>query len=36
MISFNHYGSDNRVYMFPSGNKSADARKEVTSYMGAW
>ena len=34
MISFIHCGSGKIVYMFPSGNKSADARKEVASYMG--
>ena len=35
MISFIHCGSEKRVYMFPSANKLADARKEVASYMGA-
>ena len=35
MISFIRYGSEKTVYKFPSGNKLADARKEVTSYMGA-
>ena len=35
MISYIHYGSEKRVYRFPSGNKLADARKEVASYMGA-
>ena len=35
MISSIHCGSEKRVYMFPSSDKSADARKEVTSYMGA-
>ena len=35
IISFIHCGSEKRVYIFPSGNKSADARKEVASYMGA-
>ena len=35
MISFIHCGSEKRVYIFPSGNKSANARKEVASYMGA-
>ena len=35
MISFILSGSEKRVYMFPSVNKSADARKEVASYMGA-
>ena len=35
MISFIHCGSEKRAYMFPSGNKLADARKEVASYMGA-
>ena len=35
MISFIHCGSEKRVYRFPSGNKSADARKEMASYMGA-
>ena len=29
MISFIHCGSEKRVYMFPSGNKSANARKDV-------
>ena len=28
-------GSAEIVYMFPRGNKSANARKEVASYMGA-
>ena len=36
MISFIHCGNENRVYMFPGGNKLADARKELASYMGAW
>ena len=35
MISFIHCGSEKRVYRFPKGNKLADARKEVASYMGA-
>ena len=35
MISFIHCGSEKRVYMFSGGSKSADARKEVASYMGA-
>ena len=35
MISFTHCGSEKRVYRFPSGNKLADARKEVANYMGA-
>ena len=35
MTSFIHCGSEKRVHMFPSANKSADARKEVASYMGA-
>ena len=35
MISFIHYRSEKRVYMFPSGNKSADASKEVVRYIGA-
>ena len=35
MISFIHCGSEKRLYRFPSGNKLADARKEVASYMGA-
>ena len=30
MISFTHCGSEKRVYRFPTGNKSADARKMVT------
>ena len=29
MISFIHCGSEKRVYRFLSGNKLADARKEV-------
>ena len=29
MISFIHCGSEKKVYRFPSGNKLADARKEV-------
>ena len=36
MISFIHYRSEKRVYMFPSGNKSADARKYIASFMRAW
>ena len=35
MISFIYCGSEKRVYMFRSGNKLADARKEGASYMGA-
>ena len=35
MISFIRCGSEKRVYMFPSGNKPADASKEVVRYMGA-
>ena len=35
MISFTHCGSEKSVYMFPNGNKLADARKEMASYMGA-
>ena len=35
MISFIHCGSEKRVYMFPSGVKSADAGKEVVNDMGA-
>ena len=35
MISFIQRGSEKNVYRFPSGNKLADARKEVASYMGA-
>ena len=35
MINVIHCGSEKRVYRFPSGNKLADARKEVASYMGA-
>ena len=35
MISFTHCGSEKRVYRFPSGNKLADARKEMANYMGA-
>ena len=35
MISFIHCGSEKRVYMFLSGSKLADARKEVASYMSA-
>ena len=35
MISFIHCGSEKRVCMFSRGSKSADSRKEVTSYMGA-
>ena len=33
MISFIHCGIEKRVYMFPSDNKSADARKEVAGYI---
>ena len=33
MISFIHCGSEKRVYMFPSGNKLADARKEVAIWV---
>ena len=33
MISFIHCGSEKRVYMFPSGNKLADARKE---WLAIW
>ena len=29
MISFIHCGSEKKVYRFPSGNKLADASKEV-------
>ena len=29
MISFIHCGSEKRFYKFPSGNKLADARREV-------
>ena len=35
MINFIHCGSEKRVYRFPSGNKLADARKEVANYIGA-
>ena len=35
MISYIHYGSEKRVYRFSNGNKLADARKEMASYMGA-
>ena len=36
MISFIHCVSEKKVYKFPkSGNKLADARKEVASYMAA-
>ena len=35
MISFTHCGSEKRVYRFPSGNKLADAMKEVANYMDA-
>ena len=35
MISFIHCGNEKRVCMFPSGNKLADASKELASYMGA-
>ena len=35
MINFIHCGSEKRVYMFPSGKKLADTRKDVASYMGA-
>ena len=35
MISFIPSEIEKRVYMFPSVNKSADAMKEVASYMGA-
>ena len=35
MTSFIHCGSEKTVYRFPSGNKLADARKEVPNYMGA-
>ena len=36
MISFIHCGNEKRVYRFPkqSGNKLADTKKEVASYMG--
>ena len=34
MISFIHCGSEKRVYRFSSGNKFADARKKMASYMG--
>ena len=33
MISFIHCRSEKRVYMFPSGNKLADARKEVAIWV---
>ena len=35
MISFIHCGNEKQVYMFPSGNKLADTRKELASNMGA-
>ena len=35
MISFVYCGNEKRVYVFPSGKKLADARKDVSSYMGA-
>ena len=35
MIDFIHCGNYKRVHMFTSGNKSADDRKEVASYVGA-
>ena len=35
MISFIHCGSEKSFYRFPSGNKLADARKNVASYIGA-
>ena len=35
MISFVHCGNDKRGNRFPSGNKLADARMEVVSYMCA-
>ena len=35
MISFIHCGSEKGVHKFPSGNKLADARKEMASYMGS-
>ena len=35
MINFIYRGSEKRVCRFPSGNKLADARKEVASYMDA-
>ena len=31
MISFIHCENEKRVYMFPSGKKLTDARKELTS-----
>ena len=34
-ISFIHCGDEKMVYMFPSGNKLADARKQLASYMDA-
>ena len=36
MISFLHFGSEKRVYAFPSGSKLADARKEMATYMGVY
>ena len=37
MISFVYCGNEKRVYVFPSASskKLADARKDVSSYMGA-
>ena len=35
MTSFIHCGSEKRGNRFPNGNKLADARMEVVSYMGA-
>ena len=35
MISFVHCGNEERVYRFPNGNRLADTRKEMASYMGA-
>ena len=35
MISLIHCGYEKKGYMFPSGKKLADARKEFASYMGA-
>ena len=34
MISFIPCGSEKRIYMFPSGHKLSDARKEVADFMG--
>ena len=35
MISFIHCGSEKSVYIFPNGNKLADAGNGVASYMDA-